>query len=996
MMFFAINGFSSTSKNISAKSNDGGAPIVINANLAQAFVLPFNDIGLKEPRLQGLPAYANSVQGNKRELTFEKGKLYAVSTRVMDEARETMTLPNNRSFVLYRSVNHPSGQVAAWYIAILDKDGNIIKKASLSNPNLSSEYNFQQPLTMNEAYRFAGGVGITKVSETPNETIVTIPYTSGSGNQTKISFKNIVITRNNQISYREITAETLQGMGSGDNQFWGVTMGPTGAITGNWNSSNGNKLNVTPRWYHINPQTGKLTKKIVTNMAKPSLPTAQELGFPINDTVTITPQGGYGLADGNFLVQSNHAGSANAYKVSLTLFDGKGERKAYVFESGLQGVTAPQFTYIRSLSNDKVLYFTLGGNNTTTKLYRVESGTNRIDLVKQYPNRTSIVFTNFSDPKYPNVKYIGIGFLENKAGELGAFIDSGTFMGYFDQNFSPYLVKNEKKSSSTSPVLYKTLDYQEGVLTVGGKMANNSTFVKYPFPMNIYQSKINSGQIYDAFFGTFKVLEDYAPAMDVGENIIVNLEDPVAHGSNSQQLDQWLLTGSKTGKLTDKTGIKAYDMFDLGEGELTQAWLNSRINRNPNNLSLPIDWTALGYQPNSRGPQEVTYFVTDSLKQVTVSSKIINRVDSDTVVSGKGAMAASNFAIHVNDLDQLTTISAKNHAKLLAWELDTGKIADDGTAGKNGVFLDQVQLQTIKNVKKAYQALKEDGDKSLLIKPYPLKMMYLTPNYEVIERNITIFVTDDTTEVDERNKVVIYGFDFKESLKKVAGLSSADVVALSKGSAWNYTMNRDKGENNAYPVKNITANVTDPVHPTNPALTGLNHVTTVGDYKVKLTYQKTSNHKVTAHIYDDFSTIHIRQIILNEASNLVIPSKGFLMIENIKNQAATDIASNSHITSLSEAAGKKQSFTDIRLEMTYNYWWYRISPIIPEYYQYAGYVATITNQTHDESKKTATLPILDFKKSNEYWVTIYLNPVTENVKSYSWDYQTNKFGKMKP
>ncbi|MGY3778835.1 hypothetical protein [Isobaculum melis] len=294
-------------------------------------------------------------------------------------------------------------------------------------------------------------------------------------------------------------------------------------------------------------------------------------------------------------------------------------------------------------------------------------------------------------------------------------------------------------------------------------------------------------------------------------------------------------------------------------------------------------------------------------------------------------------------------------------------------------------------MKAAYDALGNKYDKSDLIKPYPLELS-LDYGGETLKRTITVFLTDDTTEVDEKNQIVLYGFDFEASLKKVKGLTKEQVLQFAKASVWNKKMKW--GEETAYPTATIQVNLNDAWNDSQSNLSGLNHVKQVGDYLVKFTYQNTSNQKPTAHIKNDPVYLHVRQVIIEPVDQLVLPKSGYLSLANIQTaQLPAASITNIQFETQEEA---QQTFKEFLFEMNFDHWKYQLDPVIPQYYQNAGFVVTKTDSLHEaKARKTGEI-VLDYENQEAYWLTIYLKPITEKVCPYSWDYQQEDYGVLVP
>ena len=121
-----------------------------------------------------------------------------------------------------------------------------------------------------------------------------------------------------------------------------------------------------------------------------------------------------------------------------------------------------------------------------------------------------------------------------------------------------------------------------------------------------------------------------------------------------QQKDNWLITGTKNGTISDSMAIQVYDNFDFNHGlvKYNQDWLNRRINRSPNNVEAPIDWLSLGFDQTKAGPQRVTYFVTDSQKQATTTSRWVDKLTDQTVKKDSLALECSKFCNPVRGIEE--------------------------------------------------------------------------------------------------------------------------------------------------------------------------------------------------------------------------------------------------------------------------------------------------------------------------------------------------------
>lgn len=653
---------------------------------------------------------------------------------------------------------------------------------------------------------------------------------------------------------------------------------------------------------------------------------------------------------------------------------------------------APTFDMDRKiLSNStKDVIYLLDHDATHTYVIEYDTRKNSGDARKTIltlPANSVIDILPFTEPSDARVKYVVYGYSAPTGYFEGTEQKAGLVLGFMKDDYS--LINRSFIESNGKITINDGKFLKDGNIIITGFVNQQGRDFVNP-PAAGWPAKTN-GAVKDAFWGNLKSTKDYAPGIKFDSKKHIVNKDNI---QTKAAWDQAMLEG-----------VIVTDTFDLSAenpNSRSQQWLDERINRNPNDpfindatstKRLPIDWTALGLDKTKRGPQFIKYFVTDEPKQASASSRWTNIVDNDTEYDEKGALAASNYAISIHDVTTMTELEAKQMARVLAWDLIDGKVVDDGTKAK--VKVDTGQLKAIQDTKAAYDQAKNASEKATIIKPYELKMTFDYAG-ESLERIITVFVTDDTTEVDETNGVVLYGFDFEEKLKHVKELTQNQALDLSKASAWDY--HREAGEA-AYLTSDIQVNLTAPFNPMMPELTGLNNVTEAGKYKVKLTYQATKNYKVTATILNNPAVIHFRGVLLGEESSLVYPEMGYLMLENTdKGSAGNTIVQTVH-TKINIQEDTDTSFladNDKMVELVPDYWGYLIRMFHNQYYEQLGYVVTKTEEIHKKEDMKKDVLYLDFSASEEYWVTLYFGPTTDHAKPYSQDYQLNDIGKITP
>jgi hypothetical protein len=142
----------------------------------------------------------------------------------------------------------------------------------------------------------------------------------------------------------------------------------------------------------------------------------------------------------------------------------------------------------------------------------------------------------------------------------------------------------------------------------------------------------------------------------------------------------------------------------------------------------------------------------------------------------------------------------------------------------------------------------------------------------------------------------------------------------------------------------------------------------------------------TYHRMKNVMKLHIRQMVLNRNGTTVpLPGIGYY---NMQNNGV-----NLGLDSLSGLDGVSQTpFTEYILPLSTDVL-YAIQDLIPQYYTYAGYVATPTNATHNSASRSTGSIVLNYTNDYEQWLTVYLIPA-EPTGKYTWDIRTNDFGHL--
>jgi hypothetical protein len=142
----------------------------------------------------------------------------------------------------------------------------------------------------------------------------------------------------------------------------------------------------------------------------------------------------------------------------------------------------------------------------------------------------------------------------------------------------------------------------------------------------------------------------------------------------------------------------------------------------------------------------------------------------------------------------------------------------------------------------------------------------------------------------------------------------------------------------------------------------------------------------TYHRMTNVMKLRIRQMVLNrDGTSVPLPGIGYY---NMQNNGV-----NLGLDSLSGLDGVSQTpFTEFILPLNADTT-YDIQDLVPQYYTYAGYVATTTNTPHNSASRSSGSIVLDYANNYEQWLTVYIIPA-EPAGRYTWDIRTNDFGKL--
>ncbi len=138
-------------------------------------------------------------------------------------------------------------------------------------------------------------------------------------------------------------------------------------------------------------------------------------------------------------------------------------------------------------------------------------------------------------------------------------------------------------------------------------------------------------------------------------------------------------------------------------------------------------------------------------------------------------------------------------------------------------------------------------------------------------------------------------------------------------------------------------------------------------------------------------TLHIRQVVVNRTSSIVpLPQNGYMVLDK-KNDAGS-VAAKLGI-SCSSGDSETTAYTDYTFGITsVAEDFFTVRPIVPQNYRVCGNIVSYTNGSTNFAA-AANGPIeVDYTQNNEAWVTVYIEPTTNEPGNFEWDTRVNNFG----
>ncbi|EOH94210.1 hypothetical protein [Enterococcus pallens] len=1020
---------------------------------AHEFEIPVDALKLKEQALIDNPSYQNFVQGEKiaGALTRENLESYSEQSGLSFDSVQRTSDGNWIMAINFRNDWYSqNGKPSAFqkYLVKTNDDGEILKIY-----NVASGENFFTTSNNTKAdYRSAvdggallvesGKVSLWFQGYSPKEKNEKLRRVTLDENLTPSSASYIV--GNFSTSTYPVPPNSVRLFFRKDivnNDTW---------YTGNSNVPLGQEATYKPKYslLRLNNQTGAVLEN--SNLSFPSL-------NQLNSTVTNVTKGNVGF-QGTQVTKTADGGILMHGWIYHQLTD-------------VSQITPSQ--HIIKFDSSGTFQWSKDVLNGSYRLQEELSDANNLVALEKSATNNQLVSINTSDGTETVLRKFPIGtdlsILRNPNAEYNSEFDFFGSVQRMEDDFSGYVngpgvvMGTMNKDYSVSSANFINADAE---VIVGGLIANNGTNRYFMYgstnsktfsntPKTGWKTHLPNVSNRDLFFGSVRKDEDYSPIISPSKAITVSIDDPEIKKTETNKygwtlLDNWLITGSKTGTLADDSSIKVFDNMDSQSTNIAatpaerQEWLEKRINRNPKNLSAAIEWEKLGFNSSITGPQLVTYFVTDSQNQPSTTSRWVNKTGEETIIDKDNnyALDAQNFHIPLNGINAAipNADKFKELAKTMAWNLTD----HEKSIGDQGNGLDEDGTDSSKLSSK----VTVDADQLKVLqeatvgKPYPVDVVYQPENGIEIKNRVWVFVTTKNTLPNsetnpastpaDTNGVVYYGDDYSLPFRLRTTQTAADVLNRSNIRVYNYYDNTHEtsaelpvlADKTTNPEKLQVVNL-DAIHSAaRPGLIDSSPPDGTAMIRYEWDGAVDGNHqsgmtKPTLGGIDVTLTgdilLHVRQAIVADSDQLVVPEEGYLRLVTNDYDGVSGTQENpDQLRQTSISSGKNSdnpAFETIAVNVDH-----MDSPldelalqlVVPEYYEVVGNYLTIGSEdpngaSHSgKNEADSNRASLIFQRDalytdEEYFITIYLKPKLkqDGPAPYSWDYKKNNLGKIK-
>ncbi|MBL1226682.1 WxL domain-containing protein [Enterococcus sp. BWR-S5] len=654
---------------IEAKPDDGSdTPVVIDRGTTNEYQLPYDSTSLFEPKLLNDSNFEGYVQSTDEVLNVYKQFVGGISTPYWNKSWVGSVLDNGDIITIEYEMSYPiiveSKYLDDVWVVKRDSSGNEL--ARLQVPNNSGI----PAAIINE------GVPLLKKS---NGNYI-LPYSTQAVSVSTNYSESYFFEFTSDLNY--VSRELISNDASGEGTSYYVSFSENANGTYFWHYRNSPSSN-SAKFKKFNSD-GTFIEDIELAFSSEIAPIADISLYEYDDYYV------------GKIISVNASGNSEY----LAVWD-KGTKE-------IQGVYKQdeekgKVNVLTEISDSGALYFIHQPNSGRTNINVMKDG--NISTIKLAMEPTDITSSDVNEKygsSYPegtqmDLKpssrgFVIVGYVQQVIDQFDKYSDvGGQFYAFLNKDFK---FENANIIKSDGELAF-TLNFSDDKsIYIGGNFdSKGSDYLTIPIDVIEKSDSTHKNGLY----GKLNIANDYSPAIKAPSGLIIDLE--LLPNLNQDELDNLLISGEKDGSKNSIKAIKVFDSYDIEENSSSESLLFEKINRNPNALTNTIDWEALGFDNNGKvGPNRVTYFITDSQRQTTSTSRIVNKIDSHTVVNKEGALAAYNFAITLDELVNLTDESLRNsdkYANLTAWDLDTGE-SILSLPENEGIEIDAEQLADIK------------------------------------------------------------------------------------------------------------------------------------------------------------------------------------------------------------------------------------------------------------------------------------------------------------
>lgn len=746
---------------ISAASTD----IVLDAGTADEFTIHSNDTGTVETLPPGY------VQNTSVKPSFTKVTIKSTSLHVGSEIAAVYEMSDGTFLgimVAATSIFTAPHRVTTGYVVKMDAEGNILAVKNIATLKEDFSFFYGQSSNAGEYFWYNGSF------QQDADTIAIIAQGDVLNQASPYTDRYYIVDKDLNIIQNDVNRNGFAAAG----QNIAYISNNNGSVYRHGYTSASSANQTTFEVYKLD-SVGKYE-----SMAGLKVPN-------YTDMIANKPYNWYmALAPGIVKTDTGYIGIVQAYNFS---YRGETVERVYVWDDNgniVKFFEVEDYPVAQKfLNNNPNSFYFLNREAQGYVLKKVDSTTNTISDLHTYPTGTLIQIAPYTDTKY-NTNYTYYGTIDSTIGEFSPYGSTGGVVnGTLNDDFSVHNAGIVAANGNVKINDFKQITGTNLFFVAGRTSATDFSEEPTGGWINISDSPG------DAFHGVVMKSDDYSPSIKVDSTKVINIE---TSASVNDEL------------LSDVVVNDAFDLSPSG-GNRTMADLRSRINYNTT-TNTPVAWSDLGIDTTKVGASEVTYFVTDYSGQQTVTSRIVNLIDNDTLIDPTNTLAlnASNFTISLQDAPGLTETLVKdvNHANVSAWNMTTT------TSLTNLVTINAAQLTALNN--------------ATVGGAFPLKLS-VTENGITIEKTIMVFVTDGTTV----ESVVANAFTV--NINDVATLDNNQIKTRAGLSAWNI--------NTGTQIDNATISVSGVI------------LAKVGPYRITFTTQAGTAKQVVASVIDD--TIYI-------------------------------------------------------------------------------------------------------------------------------------------